>query len=77
MTLSKLQEVKLLLSTTKFDIMGITETKFIGKIKDEELDIEGYKFVRKDRKKGRWRRWLCVVLSGELRCHREHKTISS
>ena len=51
MTLSKLQEVKLLLSTTKFDIMGITETKFTGKIKDEELDIEGYKFVRKDRKK--------------------------
>ena len=51
MTLSKLQEIKLLLSTTKFDIMGITETKFTGKIKDEELDIDGYKFVRKDRKK--------------------------
>ena len=31
--------------------MGITETKFTGKIKDEELDIKGYTFVRKDRKK--------------------------
>ena len=51
MTLSKLQEIKLLLSTTKFDIMGITETKFTGKIKDEELDIDGYTFVRKDRKR--------------------------
>ena len=50
MTLSKLQEIKLLLSTTKFDIMGITETKFTGTIKDEELDINGYKFVRKDRR---------------------------
>ena len=51
MTLNKLQEVKLLFSTTKFDIMGITKTKFTGKIKDEELDIEGYKFVRNDREK--------------------------
>ena len=51
MTPSKLQEVKLQLSTTKFDIMGITETKFTGKIKDEELDIEGHKSVRKDREK--------------------------
>ena len=40
MTLSKLQEIILLLSTTKFDIMGITETKFTGKIRDEELDID-------------------------------------
>ena len=49
--LRNLREVKLPLSTTKFDIMGITETKFSGKIGDKELDIEGYKFVRNDRKK--------------------------
>ena len=51
MTLSKLREIKVLLQTAKFDMLGITETKLISRTTDEQLDIEGYKFIRKDREK--------------------------
>ena len=51
MTLSKLREIKVLLQTAKFDIFGITETKLTSSTTDEQLDIEGYKFIRKDREK--------------------------
>ena len=51
MTLSKLREIKVLLQTAKFDILGITETKLISRTTDEQPDIEGYKFIRKDREK--------------------------
>ena len=51
MTLSKLREIKVLLQTAKFDILGITETKLTSRTTDEQLDIEGYKFIRKDREK--------------------------
>ena len=32
-------------------ILGITETKLTSRTTDEQLDIEGYKFIRKDREK--------------------------
>ena len=51
MTKAKLQELKLILETTKLDILdilGITETK-LGKERDEEIEIEGYKLYRRDR----------------------------
>ena len=51
LTLSKLQEVKILLSETKFDMLGITETKLSSRTTDEKLNIDGYKFVRRDRVK--------------------------
>ena len=50
LTRSKLQKVKILLSETKFDMLGITETKLSSRTADEEL-IDGYKFVRLDRVK--------------------------
>ena len=40
MTLTKLQEIKLLLFETEIDILEITETKLNGHIVDEQLDIE-------------------------------------
>ena len=54
MTLSKLLEINQLLETTKFDILGITETELTSKTKDEGLDINRYKFIRKDRGKEDW-----------------------
>ena len=51
LTRSKLQELKMLLSETKFDMLGITETKLSSGTTDKELNIDGYKFVRRDRVK--------------------------
>ena len=41
LTRSKLQEVKILLSETKFDMLGITETKLSSRTGDEKLNIDG------------------------------------
>ena len=49
LTKSKLQEVQLLLRSTKIDVLGITESKLTSKISDTELNIDGYNFIRKDR----------------------------
>ena len=51
LTRSKLQEAKILLSETKFDMLGITGTKLSSRTADEELNIDGYKFVWRDRVK--------------------------
>ena len=47
----KVSNVKLLLQETKhkIDIFGVTETHLHKNIMDEEIKIEGYTFVRKDR----------------------------
>ena len=49
LTKSKLDEIRLLLRTTGLDILGITESKLTNDVKDEDLDIVGYKFIRRDR----------------------------
>ena len=49
LTRSELQEVKILFSETKFDMLGIT--KLSSPTADEELNIDKYKFVRRDRMK--------------------------
>lgn len=49
LTKSKLDEIRLLLRTTGLDILGITESKLTNDVKDEDLDIAGYKFIRRDR----------------------------
>ena len=43
--------MKILLSETKFDMLDITETKLSSRTADEKLNIDGYKFVRRDRVK--------------------------
>ena len=40
LTRSKLKEVKILLSETKFDMLGITETKLSPRIGGEELNVD-------------------------------------
>ena len=49
LTSTKLQEIKLILCNTNIDILGITETKLHKKVEDSKLEIEGYKFFRRDR----------------------------
>ena len=50
----KIGDIKLLFQETKhnIDIFGVTETHLHKDIRDEEVKIEGYTFVRNDRKNG-------------------------
>ena len=41
--------MKILLSETKFDMLGVKETNLSSRITDEELNIDRYKFVQRDR----------------------------
>ena len=45
----KLSEVRMLLQNTGLDILAITETKITGDTTDDEIGIDGYCVVRKDR----------------------------
>ncbi|XP_065071070.1 uncharacterized protein LOC135695815 [Rhopilema esculentum] len=50
----KIEDLKLLLQETKhnIDFFGVTETHLHKDIRDEESKIEGYEFLRNDRKNG-------------------------
>ena len=52
--MKKNSNLKLLLQETKqkVDILGVTDTHLHKNIMDEEIEIEGYTFVRKDQKSG-------------------------
>ena len=58
--LSKLKEVRLLLNETKIDILAISETHLHPNVKDVELNILNYTFVRKDRM-GKVKNWEATV----------------
>lgn len=49
---NKVDEVRLLLSVCKFDILSITETHLDDTISDRQLEVENYKIVRRDRPTG-------------------------
>ena len=49
---NKIEEVKLLLHICRFDILAITETHLNHKISDNQLQINNYKMVRRDRSRG-------------------------
>ena len=49
---NKLSEIILLLESTSLDILGINESKLDKNWENEALQIDGYKFVRKDRPQG-------------------------
>ena len=49
---NKIEEVKLLLYVCRFDILAITETHLNRKISNNQLEIENYKMVRRDRSLG-------------------------
>ncbi len=50
----KLEEVRLLLKETKFDLLVITETHLNEDHDDDDLEIDNYLFFRNDRKGNRW-----------------------
>ena len=52
--LHELARVELMMKKTinKSDILGITETHLHEGILDKELEVDGYTFIRKDRKNG-------------------------
>lgn len=54
--LHKLDEIRLLLSETKIDILAITETHLHDNITDTDIDIVDYSIIRKDRldQKNNW-----------------------
>ena len=47
--LKHLDEIKILLDEKKPHIMGLNETKLDSNIGDDEISVEGYSLVRKDR----------------------------
>ena len=47
--MSHLDEVKLLLDEQKPHIFGLNETRLDNSVTDENIDIEGYNVLRKDR----------------------------
>ena len=49
----KLDEVKVLLEETKFDILALTETHLQDAATDSEIAIKGYMLFRKDRTKNK------------------------
>ena len=50
--LNKLPEVQNILDQASFDILGISETHLKEDIPDEWININGYRFVRRDRDSG-------------------------
>lgn len=49
---NKVDEVKLLLQVCRFDVLAITETFLDRKISNQQIEIEDYKIIRRDRKAG-------------------------
>ena len=47
---NKVEEVRILLSVCRFDILSITETHLDKTISDGQLEVENYKIVRRDRR---------------------------
>ena len=64
--IKKLGNVNLLLTKTmrRIDIFGITETHLHENIRDAQLEVAGYTFVRNDRKTGPNGRVGCYIRDG-------------
>ena len=50
--LSKISEIRLLLSVVKFDILAVTESHLAQDVTSGETAVKGYNIARKDRKSG-------------------------
>ena len=49
--LSKIDELKMILDECNFDIMGVCETFIDRNVADNEISIDGYSIVKKNRKR--------------------------
>ena len=63
--LNKIEKVRLFLSGThrNVHVYGISESHTTPNIRDEELEIDGYDLVRKDRENGEYGGVLCFIRS--------------
>ena len=48
--LSKIPEIRVIIEESDLDILSVTETHLFVAISDDQLNIEGYEFARRDRK---------------------------
>ena len=48
-TNAKVQQIQLLLEMTNLDVLGITESKLTSDNGDKDIQIPGYKCLRRDR----------------------------
>ena len=48
--LNKIPEIKVIIEESDLDILSITETHLSATISDDQLNIDGYEFARRDRK---------------------------
>ena len=63
---NKLDELKVLQELCKFDIIGITESHLHNKDRNSELNIDGLKFIRRDRIGRKGGGCLRTLLQGRL-----------
>ena len=64
---NKMDEVKIMLETNQFDILAVCETHLSKKIGNRQLQVDGYRTIRRDRPDGRrggggggWNGGLCI-----------------
>ena len=50
---NKMDEVKIMLETNQFDILAVCETHLSKKIGNRQLQVDGYRTIRRDRPDGR------------------------
>ena len=50
---NKMNEVKIMLETNQFDILAVCETHLSKKIGNRQLQVDGYRTIRRDRPDGR------------------------
>ena len=68
--LAHIDELRLFLSSTKFDVFAINETKLDSTVSDNEIYVSGYEVVRKDRKvNGRNGGAVCIYIPSNLNYH--------
>ena len=48
-----MDEVKIMIETNQFDILTVCETHLSKKIGNRQLQVEGYRTIRRDRSDGR------------------------
>jgi prefoldin subunit 5 len=57
---NKMDEVKIMLETNQFDILAVCETHLSNKIGNRQIQVDGYRTIRRDRPDGRrGEGWSC------------------
>ena len=57
----KIEEIRLLLTEAKIEVLAVSETHLNADITDKEIQIDNYTFVKKDRV-GRGKQWGGILI---------------